>query len=108
MYGYLAGKHLLHFFGSRRLCDLSRLDVEDFINLKQRESYAPKTLRHLRNLLSKVFAVALSRELIAKNPARNWTCRRWKNAARILFPNVPILDRKCDDGQPLKYVLPEG
>jgi len=71
MYGYLAGKHLLPFFGSRRLCDLSRLDVQDFINLKQRESYAPKTLRHLRNLLSKVFGVALSRELIARNPVRN-------------------------------------
>ena len=71
VYGYLAGKHLLPFFGSRRLCDLSRPDVQDFVNLKQRENYAPKTLRHLRNLLSKVFGVAVSRELIAKNPVRN-------------------------------------
>jgi len=71
VYGYLADKHLLPFFGGHRLCDLSRPDVQDFVNLKQRENYAPKTLRHLRNLLSKVLGVAVSRELIAKNPARN-------------------------------------
>jgi integrase len=71
VYGYLANKHLLPFFGTCRLCELSRADVQDFVNLKHREKYAPKTLRHLRNLLSKVFSVAVFRELIAKSPVRN-------------------------------------
>jgi hypothetical protein len=71
VYGYLANKHLLPFFGGYPLCDISRPDVQDFVNLKQRENYAPKTLRHLRNLFSKVLNVAVSRELIARKRVRN-------------------------------------
>jgi len=70
MYRYLAQKHLLPFFSDRPLCDLARGEVQDFINLKQREDYSPKTLRHFRNLLGKVFGTAMSRDLIATNPAR--------------------------------------
>lgn len=70
MYRYLAQKHLLPFFGNRPLCDLARGEVQDFINLKRREDYSPKTLRHFRNLLGKVFGAAMSRDFMATNPAR--------------------------------------
>jgi len=66
-----ATKHLLPFFGKRPLCDLARGEVQDFINVKQRENYSPKTLRHFRNLLGKVFSVAMSRDFMAANPARS-------------------------------------
>jgi len=71
MYRYLAQKHLLPFLGTRPLCDLARGEIQDFINLKQREDYSPKTLRHFRNLLGKVFSAAMSRDFMATNPARS-------------------------------------
>lgn len=59
VYRYLARVHLLPYFGRQRLSDITRFDVQTFIGLKQRQGYAPKTLAHLRNLLSKVFVVAM-------------------------------------------------
>lgn len=66
---YLAAKHLLPYFGRQRLCDISPTDVQTFISQKQRQLYASKTLAHLRNLLSKVFAVAISWGWMNSNPA---------------------------------------
>jgi hypothetical protein len=63
MYRYLGKKHLLPYFGKRPLCDLSRGEVQDFINLKERENYSPQTVRHFRNMLSKFFGAAMSREI---------------------------------------------
>lgn len=71
MYHYLAKKHLLPYFGKRPLCDLTRGEVQDFINLKERENYSPQTVRHFRNMLSKFFGAAMSREMMATNLARN-------------------------------------
>lgn len=69
VYRYLAAKHLLPYFGRQRLCDISRLDVQTFIGQKQRQLYASKTLAHLRNLVSKIFAVAISWGWMNSNPA---------------------------------------
>jgi hypothetical protein len=52
MYRHLGTKHLLPYFGKHRLCDLEEWDVQDFINLKQRQNYSTQTLRHFRNMLS--------------------------------------------------------
>ncbi len=68
-YRNLARVHLLPFFGRQRLSDIARYDVQTFIGQKQRQDYAPKTLAHLRNLLSKVFAVAMKWEWLNGNPA---------------------------------------
>lgn len=58
-YRYIARVHLLPYFGRQRLSDITRFEVQTFIGMKQRKGYAPKTLAHLRNLLSKVFSVAV-------------------------------------------------
>src|SRR5206468_3515763 len=71
MYRYLGGKHLLPYFGERRLCDLERGEVQDFIGLKEREKYSPQTIWHFRNMLSKFFGAAMSRDFVATNLARN-------------------------------------
>jgi integrase len=70
MVGCLATKHVLPAFGKRRLCDLSRADFQDFIHLKHREGYSSHTVAHLRNLLSRICATAVMRELLAENLAR--------------------------------------
>ena len=69
VYRYMARRHLLPWFGGRRLCDITRLDVQSFIGQKQKQDCVPKTLGHLRNLLSKVFGVAGSWGWMNGNPA---------------------------------------
>lgn len=108
VYGYLADKHLLPFFGSSQLCELSRANVQDFLNLKQRENYAPKTLQHLRNLLSKALGVAVSRELIAKNPVRNLELppMEKRRQARVLtLKEISELFEAADDQLRAVFIL---
>jgi len=69
VYRHLAAKHLLSYFGARKLCDITRFDIQSFVSAKHRASYSPKTLTHLRNLLSKVFNVAISWGWLSSNPA---------------------------------------
>ncbi len=69
MYRYIARVHLLPYFGKERLSDITRLRVQTFIGLKRGKGYAPKTLTHLRNLLSKIFAVAIKWGWLNSNPA---------------------------------------
>jgi integrase len=66
----LATKHVLPALGKVRLCDLTRADLQDFINLKHREGYSSQTLAHLRNLLSKICGTAVTRDLLRENLGR--------------------------------------
>ena len=69
LYQILARKHLLPGLGAQKLCDVSRLQVQQFIGQKQREQYAPQTLAHFRNLLSKLFGTARRWGWMDANPA---------------------------------------
>jgi integrase len=69
VYRRLAKVHLLPFFGAQKLSDITRFDVQRLVSLKQRQGYAPKTLAHLRSLLSKVFSVAIKWNWLNANPA---------------------------------------
>ena len=69
LYGCLFRKHLLPYFGERKLHEIVRVEVQQFIGLKRREGYSTKTLEHLRNLLSKLFATAMDWAWLQDNPA---------------------------------------
>ena len=71
LYRILAAKHLLPMLGNHKLCDLSRMHIQTFIGQKQREKYAPQTLAHFRNLLSKLFSTAMNWGWMEFNPAQN-------------------------------------
>ncbi len=68
--GTLATKHLLPEFGQQRLCDIARVQIQQFIGQKQRQGYSTQTLAHFRNLLSKVFGTAGTWGWMNHNPAR--------------------------------------
>ena len=88
VYRYIARVHLLPFFGRRRISDITRFDVQTFIGLKQKLGYAPKTLSHLRNLLSKVFSVAMKWGWLNSNPANSVELppMEIRREARVLTP----------------------
>lgn len=88
LYRSLIETHLLPAFSSRRLSDITRLEVQQFIAAKQRLGYSPKTLSHLRNLLSKIFGTAIRWDWLSLNPARELdlpTVRRTR-PIRVLSP----------------------
>ncbi len=70
LYRCLAGKHLLPHFGEQKISDIARVQVQQFIGIKQRQGYATETLGHLRDLLSKVLSTAISWGWLQDNPAR--------------------------------------
>jgi integrase len=100
MYRYLAKKHLLPCFGKRPLCDLTRGEVQDFINLKERQGYSPQTVQHFRNMLSKLFGTAISRDLIDTNLAANLempTMRRVRQPKVLTLQHISDLLKASDD-----------
>jgi len=68
-YRSLFQNHLLPYFGARKLPEIQRVEVQRFIALKQSQGKAPKTLVHLRNLLSVLFSTAISWGMVQENPA---------------------------------------
>jgi hypothetical protein len=100
MYRYLGEKHLLPYFGARRLCDLERGEVQDFVNFKDREKCSPQTVWHLRNILSKVFGAAMLRDFVAANLARNLEMPRMKRVRRsrvLILQEISTLFSASDE-----------
>jgi integrase len=60
---------LLPALGDQKLCEIARFQVQQFIGNKQRQGYSPQTLRHFRNLLSKIFGTAQRWGWMESNPA---------------------------------------
>ena len=88
LYQILAAKHLLPALGNHKLCELVRVHIQQFIGQKQREKYAPQTLAHLRNLLSKLFSTAMNWGWMEFNPAQNIGLPPMERtrSARVLLP----------------------
>ena len=62
--------HLLPAFGNMRLCEIGALDLQRFVLAKMQGGLGWESSNHLRNLMSKVFAVAKTWNFFAgENPA---------------------------------------
>ncbi|MBW1924197.1 MAG: site-specific integrase [Deltaproteobacteria bacterium] len=81
-------KHILPYFGSKRLDEVTRSDIKDFITRKQSEGISPSTVRNLKSYLSAIFREALDDEIITANPALG-TGRLIKNK-RVGFDVNPL------------------
>jgi integrase len=71
LYRALAKKHLLPAFGREKVSEVARVQVQQFIGEKQRRGYSTQTLRHLRNLLGKVFGTLMRWGWLDDNPAKD-------------------------------------
>ena len=70
IYSLLLRKHLIPQFGGHRLCDISRVEVQQYLLNKLKQGFAWETTNHLRHLLSKVMGTAVNWEYISNNPVR--------------------------------------
>lgn len=100
LYSALARAHLLPALGGEMLADISRLDIQRFINSKRSAGYSSQTLAHFRNLLSKIFGSALRWSLTTSNPASEIELPPMVRTrqARVLTPEeISILDRELPE-----------
>ena len=70
IYSLLLRKHLIPRFGGHRLCDISRVEVQQYLLEKLRQGFAWETTNHLRHLLSKVMGTAVNWDYVLNNPVR--------------------------------------
>jgi integrase len=66
----LLRKHLLPYFGDKRLCDMEASGVQAFITEKAQAGLAWNTVKNLRNLVSRISRTAVEWNLLTINPAR--------------------------------------
>ena len=69
-YQVLLRKHVLPYFGDRRLCDIGKQDVQQFVTEKFRQGLAWQTVRNAWIVLSTVLDSAVEYECLSVNPAR--------------------------------------
>ena len=70
IYSFLLRKHLTPRFGDQRLCDISRVETQQYLLEKLKQGFAWETTNHLRNLMSKVLGTAVSWNYLANNVVR--------------------------------------
>ena len=70
IYALLLRKHLTPRFGSQRLCDISRVEIQQYVLEKLKQGFAWETTNHLRNLMGKVLGTAVSWNYLADNVVR--------------------------------------
>jgi len=70
IYSFLLRKHLTPRFGDQRLCDISRVEIQQYLLEKLKQGFAWETTNHLRNLMSKVLGTAISWNYLADNVVR--------------------------------------
>jgi len=69
-YRMVLGKHVMPCFGPRRLCDISKLDIQQFVADKFRQGLAWQTVRNAWIVLSSVLDAAVDYGYLTSNPAR--------------------------------------
>ena len=70
LYAEVLRLRVLPEFASVRLADLSRADIQDFVDRLLAKKLAPSTIRNTVNPLQVIYRHAVRRELVAVNPTR--------------------------------------
>lgn len=95
-------QRLLAVFGSTRLSDVSRREVQSFVDAMLAEGKAPSTIANTLNPLQAIYRHAVRREVVAVNPTRELDMpadrgRRERIAsmaeAKRLLKSLPDVDR---------------
>lgn len=76
IYSLLLRKHLIPRFGGHRLCDISRVEVQQYLLEKLKQGFAWETTNHLRHLLSKVMGTSVNWDYVLNNPVRGVRCQK--------------------------------
>lgn len=78
-YRMVLGRHLLPFFGDRRLNDITKVEVQQYVTEKFRQNLAWQTVRNSWIVLSSILDSAVDFDRLSINPARG-----------VKFPPQPL------------------
>ncbi len=76
LYAHLFRNHIDPHLGSTVLSEIGRFHIQEFISKKEAEGYAPQTVAHLRDALSKALGTAALWGWINDNPTKGVTLPR--------------------------------
>ena len=95
-YKFLLNLHILPAFGGRRLCELSRPEIQDFLTAKLRSGLSWKTVSLLRGLFGRVLGSTVEWEYLTDNPVRSTKLPRRTGKRKVVILPPDQLQRLAD------------
>jgi len=69
-YGKILKRHIVPTFGAKRLCEISRVDIQCFVAEKRKQNYSGSSIHGMRTTLAKVLQSAVDWGYVEQNCAR--------------------------------------
>lgn len=95
-YGSKLRTHLIPAFGAKRLSEITRWDVQNFLADKLRQGYSGAHVHAMRTTLSKVMQAAVEWEFINENPTRGCHVARQALAKQRIYLDAQQVQRLCN------------
>ncbi|HEX4076598.1 MAG TPA: tyrosine-type recombinase/integrase [Candidatus Acidoferrales bacterium] len=94
-YGSQLRSHLIPAFGTRRLNEISRWDIQSFLTDKVRSGYSGAHVHGMKTTLSKIMQTAVEWRFLTENPTRGCRVARQTLAKPRTFLDPPQVQRLC-------------
>jgi integrase len=99
-YRYVIGRHLLPYFGDRRMLDVTAPVVRAWVSWMTERGVSPASIRHARTVLSAIFTTAVNDQVLLFHPVKG-----------VKTPTVPVKEYRIltpDEYVRLLDALPAG
>jgi integrase len=105
-YGFQLDHHLLPAFGSKRLCEITRADVQCFVAEKRSRGYSGSYIHGMRTTLGKALQAAVEWGYIEQNAARGInTGSREPKRERLFLSGAEAVKLISSLGEPIRTVV---
>lgn len=95
-YGSMLRTHLIPAFGGKRLNEISRWDIQNFLTDKFRQGYSGAHVHGMKTTLSKVMQTAVEWRFINENPTRGCRVARQALTKQRVFLNAQQVQQLCN------------
>lgn len=95
-YGSKLRTHLIPAFGGKRLNEITRWDIQNFLTEKLRRGYSGAHVHAMKTTLSKVMQAAVEWRFLHENPTRGCRVARHSLAKQRIFLDAQQVQRLCN------------
>ncbi|HKV26719.1 MAG TPA: site-specific integrase [Candidatus Acidoferrales bacterium] len=95
-YGSKLRTHLIPAFGGKRLNEITRWDIQNFLTDQARHGYSGAHVHGMKTTLSKVMQTAVEWRFINENPTRGCRVARQALAKQRIFLDVQQIQKLCN------------
>jgi integrase len=105
-YGVQLERHILPAFGSRRLCEITRADIQCFVAEKKRHGYSGSSIHGMRTALGKALQSAVEWGYVEQNAARGINIgSREPNSERLYLSAPEAVKVIALLGEPVRTIV---